>query len=175
MFSFYLQLRLSFFFWLRCVRSVSMSRSNCSWSLMISCNFFSLCDHDSFSSSLIPSILRLFLRLRFSKSFSLSLISFKSGITGCFCCCWCFWFCSNSLFRLSRVLKFSSHWSVWNCRDFFGSGTSFFNTAFSPSHYFFCPFVQVSSWKSLLLILMNLQDIFNLIYSKSFLVPMMNF
>ena len=81
---------------LRFLRSISMSRCNCRWSLMISCNFFSLCDHDSFSSSIIPSILRLFLRLRFSKSFSLSLISFKSGITGCFCCCcWSFWFCKG--------------------------------------------------------------------------------
>ena len=73
------------------------------------CNLFSVCDHDSFSSSTAPSILRLFLRLRLSKLFNLSLLSIKPGITGC--CCWwrCFWFCSNSLFRLSRALKFSSH------------------------------------------------------------------
>ena len=130
-----------------------MSRSNGSWSLMISCNFFSFCDHDSFSSSIIPSTLRLFLRLWFSKLSSLSLISFKSGITGCYCYCWwCFWFWSNSFFKLSRVLKFSSHWSVWNCGDFFSSATSFFNTAFSSIRsLIFCPFVQELSWKCLLL------------------------
>ena len=152
-----------------------MSRSNCNWFLMIFCNFFSLCSHDSFSSSIIPSILRLFLQLRFSKSFSLSLNTVKSGITGC-CCCWCFWFCSNSVFKLSRVLKFSSHWSVWNCGDFFSSAISFFNTRFLQlSHWFFCPFVQESSEKVCYWLFMNLQDIFNLIYSKHVFFDLINF
>ena len=71
---------------LRCVRSNSMFRLNCCWSLMISCNFFLICNQDSLSSSIIPSILRLFLRLRFFKSFSLFLISFKSDITSCRYC-----------------------------------------------------------------------------------------
>ena len=137
-------------FLLQCARSISMSRSNCNWFLMISCNFFSLCDHNPFCSSIIPLILRLSLQLRFSKSFSLSLISFIIGITGC---CWYFWFYNNSFFKLSRVLKFPSHWSVWNCRNFSNSATSFFNTPFSPIKLLtFLPFVQDSSWKSLLLI-----------------------
>lgn len=134
---------------------------------MIPCNYFSLCSHDSFYSSIIPSILnnlnnqpiidnhgnqknRLFQRLRFSKLFSLSLIS---RIAGCCCCSWCVWFCNNSFFKFSKILKFSSYWSLWNEVFFLVQILYFWIQCFLQlSHWFSCPFVQEKSWKSLLLI-----------------------
>ena len=118
---------------------------------MISCIFFSLCDHDSFSSSITSSIFRLFLRRCFSKSFRLSLISFKSDITGC--CCWCFWFCNNSFFKLSRVLNFLPTDQYESVGVSLVQLLHFSIQLFLQlSHWFFCLFVEESSWKTLLLI-----------------------
>ena len=102
-------------------------------------------------------------------------ISFKCGIIGCcFCFCWwCFWFPNNLNLRLSRVLKFSSHWSYesvgislvyllpFSLQRFLQLSHWFLSYHSLSHHWFKSPVEKVCYW-----LLMNLQDIFNLIYSK---------